>query len=142
MKLHIITVGLPKLNYAQSGWTEYWQRLEKIHQVRVSRIPDKHNDAPHILAAASTSYNVALASNGKQLSSPELAQFLVKRTLEAREVSFIVGGPTGLPEEVLLQADFKWSLSNLTFPHDLAMIILLEALYRASTINNGHPYHK
>lgn len=71
-----------------------------------------------------------------------LARFLAKRSQEGREVSFIIGGPEGLPEEVINTADHKLSLSELTFPHDLAMVVLLEALYRASTINSNHPYHK
>jgi 23S rRNA (pseudouridine1915-N3)-methyltransferase len=53
-----------------------------------------------------------------------------------------VGGPEGLPQAVIDQADLAWSLSKLTLPHDLAMVVLLEALYRASTISAGQPYHK
>lgn len=142
MRLHIITVGAPKLAYAQSGWQEYWNRLKHYHNLRVTHIADKHNDAIHIMEAAGTSYKVALVIGGQQLASPELAEFLDKRALEGREVSFIIGGPEGLPENVIKQADFGWGLSELTFPHDLAMVVLLEALYRASTISAGQPYHK
>lgn len=142
MKLHIITIGAPKLAYAKTGWEEYWQRLKHYHQIRVSHIPDKHNDAPTILAAIGNVYTVGLVIEGQQLSSPMLADFLEKRSLEAREVCFVIGGPEGLPAEVIERADFAWSLSQLTFPHDLAMLVLLEALYRASTISSGHPYHK
>jgi 23S rRNA (pseudouridine1915-N3)-methyltransferase len=142
MKLHIITVGQPKLYYAQHGWDEYWRRLGHYHQIRVSHIPDKQNDSQHILAAANASYKVALAIEGQQFSSSELAQFLNKRAIEAREVCLIIGGPEGLPEAIIEKADLKWSLSKLTFPHDLAMVIVLEALYRASTISANQPYHK
>lgn len=142
MKLHVITVGRPKLGYAIGGWNEYSQRLGHFHQLRVSHIPDHHDDAAHLLTAAGKSYKVALVIEGKQLSSPELAAFLKKRELAATEVSFLIGGPNGLPAEVIEQADFRWSLGSLTFPHDLAMIMVLEALYRASTINAGLPYHR
>lgn len=142
MKIHIITIGRPKLNYARIGWQEYWQRLKHYHQPRVTHIADKHNDAAYILEAAGTSYKVALALEGNQLTSPELSKFLDKHSLDSREVSFIIGGPDGLPPEVIDQADYRWSLSKLTFPHDLAMIILLESLYRASTIAAGQPYHR
>jgi len=142
MKLHLITVGKPKLTYAAMGWTEYWQRLQHYHQLRVTHIPDKQNDAAHLLATMGTAYKIALVINGTQLSSPELAQFLDKQALQAREVCLIIGGPEGLPAEVIDQSDFCWSLSTLTFPHDLAMVILLEALNRASTINAHQPYHK
>lgn len=142
MKLHIITIGQPKLNYAKEGWQEYWNRLKHYHQLHATHIVDKHNDAEHILEAASNSYKVALVMGGNQLSSQELSEFLDQRSLEGREVSFIIGGPDGLPQEVIDQSDYKWSLSQLTFPHDLAMVILLETLYRASTISAGHPYHR
>jgi 23S rRNA (pseudouridine1915-N3)-methyltransferase len=142
MKLHIITVGQPKLEYARSGWEEYWQRLGRYHQLRLTHIPDRHNDAEHLLAAARDSYAVVLAIEGRELSSPALAQFLDERAIAAREVSFIIGGPDGLPPAVLQAADYQWSLGRLTLPHDLAMVVLLEALYRASTINAGHPYHR
>lgn len=119
-------------------------RLQHYHQVQVTHIADKWAyNGDHILKASSNTYRVALViDHGTQLSSPELAAFLDKRALESRAVSFLIGGPEGLPRTVLEAADYQWSLSKLTFPHDLAMVILLESLYRASTINAGQPYHK
>lgn len=144
MKLHIVTVGQPKLHYAQEGWAEYITRLKRFHQVRVTHIADKHAyDANHVQSATGSAYTVALViDGGKQFSSAGLSAFLEKRALEGREVCFVIGGPEGLPQEVQQAADFRWSFSDLTFPHDLAMVILAEALYRASTISAGHPYHK
>lgn len=141
MKLHIITVGQPKLDYAKQGWEEYWNRLKHYHDLKVTHIADKNNDAGHILDAAGNSYKVALVIEGDQMTSRQLASFLEKRALDGRELSLIIGGPDGLPNEVLDQVDYQWSLSDLTFPHDLAMVILLESLYRASTISAGQPYH-
>jgi 23S rRNA (pseudouridine1915-N3)-methyltransferase len=142
MKLHIITVGQPKLGYAKQGWGEYWERLKHYHKLRTTHIDDKHNDAKHILAVADRSYKVALVIKGEPLSSEELAGFLEKHSIDGREISFIIGGPNGLPKEVIKQADYHWSFGPLTYPHDLAMVVLLESLYRASTINAGHPYHR
>jgi 23S rRNA (pseudouridine1915-N3)-methyltransferase len=142
MKLHIITVGQPKLEYAKLGWDEYFKRLGRFHQLRSTHIPDKHNDAQHILEAAKGTAIVALDSRGKQLTSPELAAWLDKQALQGRELSFIIGGPEGLPTEVIDQALASLSFGKLTFPHDLAMVVLLEALYRASTISAGLPYHR
>jgi 23S rRNA (pseudouridine1915-N3)-methyltransferase len=143
MKLHIITIGKPKLRYAQAGWEEYLTRLQQQHTVRVTHLADKWAyDASAILKAAAKTYVVALVIDGRELSSEALADFLEKRSIESREVSFVIGGPEGLPEEVITHADFQWSLSKLTLPHDLAMVVTLEALYRASTIREGHPYHK
>jgi 23S rRNA (pseudouridine1915-N3)-methyltransferase len=143
MKMHIITVGQPKLAYAKAGWEEYWNRLKHYHQLRVTHLNDKKAyDATAILEAAGNAYKVGLIIEGKNLSSLELSQFLDQRAQEGREVCFIIGGPEGLPAEVQQKMDTAWSFSRLTFPHDLAMVVLLEALYRASTISAGQPYHK
>lgn len=83
-----------------------------------------------------------LEINGTEYTSEKLAEFLGKREMEARELSFVIGGPEGLPQEVRSAAQFQWSLGRLTLPHDLAQIVTLEALYRASTINAHLPYHK
>jgi 23S rRNA (pseudouridine1915-N3)-methyltransferase len=83
-----------------------------------------------------------LEITGKDLTSHQLADFLRTRELAAREVSFVIGGPDGLPAEIRAQADYQWSLSRLTFPHDLAMVVTLEALFRASTIHAHLPYHR
>lgn len=142
MKLHIITIGKPKLDYAKQGWDEYLKRLGRYHQVRITHLGDKYADASQkIIDAAGDSYRVGLVIEGKQLSSHQLAAFLRTRELEAKEVCFIIGGPDGLPSVVQAAMDFRWSFSELTFPHDLAMVVLLEALYRASSINAGTPYH-
>jgi 23S rRNA (pseudouridine1915-N3)-methyltransferase len=143
MKLHIITIGEPKLAYAQAGWREYLKRLQRYHTVRVTHLADKWAyDAEHILQTAGNAYKAALVIEGKQFSSSELAEFLDKRALDSRELCLIVGGPEGLPQKVIDISDTTWSFSKLTFPHDLAMVVLAETLYRASTIAAGHPYHK
>jgi len=143
MKMHIITIGKPKLHYANMGWNEYMLRLIKFHKVRVTHLADKYaDDAAKILETAGDSYKIGLIIEGDLLDSPHLARLLKKVEIKAKSVSFIVGGPEGLPKKVRDACDYQWSLSPLTFPHDLAMVILLEALYRASTINAGIPYHK
>ncbi len=143
MKIHIITVGTPKLVYAKAGWDEYLKRLQRYHQVRVSHIADKWAyDSTHLLQAAGNAYIVGLIIDGKQLTSPELATFLEQRALQGGEICFLIGGPEGLPIAVQERVHYAWSFSKLTFPHDLAMVVLVEAIYRASTINAGLPYHK
>lgn len=142
MKIHLITVGKPKLSYAQVGFQEYIGRLKHYHDIRVTHLADKFNDAEHLLQAAGKSYKVGLVKEGKQLDNHQLAEFLNKQAGQGREVSFIIGGPEGLPQEVIAACDYLWSLSKLTFPHDLAMLIAAETLYRSSTINAGVPYHK
>lgn len=143
MKLHIVTVGRPKLAFAQIGWVEYFTRLSRLHQIRHTVIHDKYAyDPTQIMQELRGTTLCALEITGVEFSSEQLADFLIKRELESREVSFIIGGPKGLPDEVRKAADYQWSLGRLTLPHDLAMVVTLEALYRASTINASLPYHK
>jgi 23S rRNA (pseudouridine1915-N3)-methyltransferase len=143
MKLHLVTVGKPKLAYASLGWDDYLARLQRLHTVRVTQLSDKYaNDAAKFQEVTRGSYTIAMEIAGRDLSSHQLADFLRARELEAREVSLIIGGPDGLPETIRAGADFQWSLSRLTLPHDLAMVVTLEALFRASTINAGLPYHR
>lgn len=145
MKIHIVTIGEPKLAYAKAGWEEYIARLRHYHTVKVTHINDKYNDSEHILEAAKTGSNpylVALTIDGPQLTSHLLADFIETKTNQARELCLIIGGPDGLPAKVVEKADKQLGLSALTFPHDLAMVVLAEALYRASTLNSGQPYHR
>lgn len=143
MKLHLITIGKPKLPYAVEGFQDYLSRLERQHTVRITHLADRFaEDVPKILETCGGAYKVVLAIGGQELSSEELAGFLQKRELESREVCFLIGGPYGLPEEIIGHADYRWSLGMLTLPHDLAMVVTVEALYRATTINTGYPYHK
>ncbi len=143
MKIHIVTVGKPKLAYAVTGWEDYLARLQRLHTVRITQLAEKYAaDASKISSTTAASYVVALDIDGTILDSLELADFLTTRQLDAREVSFVIGGPDGLPQAVRESADFRWSLSRLTLPHDLAMVVTLEALFRASTIKAGLPYHR
>ncbi len=143
MKVHFVTVGKPKLAYAMAGVEEYLGRLRRLHNIRVTHIADKHAyDPEKILEVVAGTTVVALEITGKSYTSQQLADFLRARELESREVSFLIGGPEGLPDEVRAQANYHWSVGRHTLPHDLAMVVTLEALYRASTINAGLPYHK
>jgi 23S rRNA (pseudouridine1915-N3)-methyltransferase len=143
MKIHLVTIGKPKLGYAKQGWEEYLGRLQRLHTVRITQLADKYAyDASKLAESTTGTYVVVLEIAGAGLSSEALAEFLQKRELESREISFVIGGPEGLPQAVREKADYRWSLSKLTLPHDLAMVVTLEALYRASTINARLPYHK
>jgi 23S rRNA (pseudouridine1915-N3)-methyltransferase len=107
MKLHIVTIGKPKLAYARLGWEEYLGRLQRLHTVRLTQLADKYAyDVTKISEVVQGTFVVVLEINGTQMNSENLAEFLVKRALDAREVSFIIGGPEGLPETVRAQADY------------------------------------
>ena len=86
---------------------------------------------------------IALAIDGKNLSSEELAETIDNLGVRGTShIVFVIGGSLGLSDEVLKRANYKLSFSNMTFPHQLMRLILLEQVYRAYRINNGEPYHK
>lgn len=143
MKINFVTVGKPKLSYAKLGFDEYFTRLSRLHQLRHTVVPDKYAyDADYLMETTKGSVRIVLEIAGTEYTSEALAEFLEKRELESRELSFIIGGPEGLPQGVRDAADYQWSIGRQTLPHDLAMVVTLEALYRASTINAHLPYHK
>jgi len=85
---------------------------------------------------------VALDKQGKNWSTEQLATKLDGWQQDGADVCLLIGGPDGLGEGCLQRAQQRWSLSNLTFPHPLVRVVLAEQLYRAWTIQQGHPYHK
>ena len=87
-------------------------------------------------------YVAALEVGGRSMSTPELAQWLAARMAGGRDLSLLIGGPDGLDSELSAKADFRWSLSPLTWPHGLVRVMVAEQLYRAHSLLQGHPYHR
>ena len=85
---------------------------------------------------------VLLDERGTSLSSQALAERLSRWQSDGRDLAFIIGGPDGVSESVRQRANFVWSLSGLTLPHGLARVLLAEQLYRAWSLQTGHPYHR
>lgn len=109
----------------------------------MSEVEMKKKEGEAILQALSKEdYLVALEERGKQISSEGLASFIQARANESvRNLVFLIGGAYGLDEAVLKRAQFKWSLSELVFPHQLVRLILAEQVYRACTILKNEKYH-
>ena len=151
MRLLLVTVGSPKLEYAQAGCALYTTRLGRFHKLRVTRVKDSRRsgetarleEGERILEAVGGAYLVALDPRGRALDTPALAATLERLGVDGHgEIAFCIGGDEGLSDAVRARAGLLWSLSALTLPHDLAQLVTLEALYRASTISAGVPYHK
>lgn len=159
MNISIITVGKLKEKYLKQGIEEYTKRLSSYSKIEIIEVPDEK--APEVLSEAemiqvkekegerilakvpSDAHVIALAIEGKQKSSEELAETLDKlATYGKSKVAFIIGGSLGLSSQVLKRADDKLSFSKMTFPHQLMRLILVEQVYRAFRINRGEPYHK
>jgi 23S rRNA (pseudouridine1915-N3)-methyltransferase len=76
------------------------------------------------------------------MTTPELSRWLAARQAGGRDLAFLIGGPEGLDPGLSAGADFRWSLSPLTWPHGLARVMVTEQLYRALSLLQGHPYHR
>lgn len=145
MRLHLITVGEPRLAYSRVGWDEYEKRLKRYHKLQVTRVGGKTQAAESeaVLKAAGRAPLILLDPRGKQFTSEQLSTYLDAQALGGvGELAFAIGGPDGHTDALRAQASALWSLGLLTLPHDLAMLVMIEALYRASTISAGEPYHR
>lgn len=87
-------------------------------------------------------YVVLLDEHGKRHSTAAVAQRLQHWQSLGKPLAFVIGGPDGLDDQMRQRADEQWSLSALTFPHPLVRVLLAEQLYRAWSLNAGHPYHR
>lgn len=148
MKLRIVAIKSKRASAKNSAMAqlaeEYRSRLS--HYVDVSSEEVRSEDGLiHLLESAkgrTTPVLISLDSAGKQLSSPELAQWIEQhQDAGTQQLLFAIGGADGLTAKVLTRSQFTLSFGRLTLPHELARIILLEQLYRAFTILKGHPYH-
>lgn len=159
MKITILTVGKIKEKYFTAAIAEYTKRLSRyckleIIEVQDEKTPDKAPEAVNrqirnregerlLSHVKEDAYVIALAIQGKELSSEQLAQKINQLTLNGKShIIFIIGGSLGLSDEVLNRADYQLSFSHMTFPHQLMRVILLEQIYRTFKINTGEPYHK
>ena len=137
MKTCLITVGKVKPPFAEAD--VHYRKLLKRHQpVEVIEVRDELNIEGRIPDRA---HVVAMDRGGKALSSRAWAQWLSERRIDARDLCFLIGGPRGLPDEVLELAAERVSLGPQTMAHQLARVALLEQLFRAGKILAGEPYH-
>jgi len=149
VKIKVAWIGKTKEPAIEALTREYLQRIARYAEVASTALKDEagvlslasgtgqknnnNNKARHKL--------VLLDSRGKQLSSEELAAFLEREQLNAVPLLFAIGGSDGFSDEARRIAGFSLSLGKMTFPHELARVVLLEQLYRAFTILKNHPYH-
>ncbi|MDH5421128.1 MAG: 23S rRNA (pseudouridine(1915)-N(3))-methyltransferase RlmH [Acidimicrobiia bacterium] len=151
MRYRIVAVGQLKRGFYEEGCAFYLDRLQRVTGIEVLEIKDgKDRDGDRRKAAESASLLeqadgrvVALDERGKQFGSEDLAQIVsLAETQAVSRLSFLIGGADGHSAELLNRADEVWRLSDLTLPHELARLVLLEQLYRAEMIRSGHPYHR
>ena len=150
--IKIICVGKLKEKFWIDASLEYLKRISKYTKIEVIQIPDFKSDIPSIelekekdkilSKIEDKDYIITLEIDGKELNSVEFSEKFEKiRNLNAN-VTFIIGGSSGLHEEVKKKANFALSFSKFTFPHQLFRVILLEQIYRSFKIMNKETYHK
>ena len=155
MKISLWSIGKANDSYIKEGVEEFTKRISKYFPVEWSILPVPKNagmlsemdlkkrEGEMILQwLKPEDYLVALDENGKQFTSESLSQFIQQRASESnKNVVFLIGGAFGLDIQILKRANTKWSLSQLTFPHQLVRLILAEQIYRACTILRNEKYH-
>ncbi|MBU8687889.1 23S rRNA (pseudouridine(1915)-N(3))-methyltransferase RlmH [Priestia megaterium] len=159
MNISIITIGKLKEKYLKQGIQEYLKRLSSYAKVEIIELADekapenlsesemeqvKQKEGERILAKISDdTHIIALAINGKQKSSEELAKEIDSlATYGKSKIAFVIGGSLGLSSEVMKRSNAALSFSKMTFPHQLMRLVLVEQIYRAFRIIRNEPYHK
>ena len=143
--INIICIGKIKEKYLKEAIEDYKKRINKYHKVNIIELPDSNIDeeGKEIKKYLSKKdYTIALAIEGKEITSTELAQKIDKIFINFSTINFIIGGSFGISEDIKNLSDYKLSFSKLTFPHGLFRVILLEQIYRSFKILNNETYHK
>ncbi len=155
MHIRLLAVGDRQPSWVDEAFGKYTGRYPREWKFRLDTIAtvrrNKNDKSRQAMEAEGTlileklgsdEQVVLLDERGKQLSSKSLASRLSEWQTDGRDLCFIIGGPDGVSGLVRQRADWMWSLSQLTLPHGLARALLSEQLYRAWSLQTGHPYHR
>jgi len=157
MTINLIVIGKLKEDYLRNACAEYIKRLGRycafeIHELDECRLSDNPSEKEIVTALAKEAEMikkyakgmiVPMCIEGKQLSSPELSEKITSAGVNGfSTVTFVIGSSFGLSPEVKAMGTLKLSMSKMTFPHQLARVMLLEQIYRAFQIAEGGKYHK
>ena len=152
----MVCVGTIKEDYYSQAINEYAVRLSRFGKVRIIEVPEaktpknpttgdiqiiKKKECENLQKYVK-GYVIALDKGGHKLTSEAFSAKLDKIALTSSTITFVIGGSYGLTEEFVDSADYVLSFSDFTFPHQLMRVILMEQLYRATTISNNITYHK
>lgn len=159
MSVHLICVGKLKEEYLRAGCNEYIKRLNAFCKLTVTEIAEEKSSANPsqkeidiimekegqriIEKFPSSAFVIPMCIEGKQINSAAFAEKISRIAIDGTStIVFVIGGSFGLSDEVKSMANFKMSVSEMTFPHQLARMLLMEQIYRAFSINKGTKYHK
>lgn len=158
LNVNLICVGSLKERFFSDAVNEYKKRLSRYCKFNIIELPEEKisdqetqsaiektlfKEGERILQKISKSdYVIAMCIEGKQLSSEELSSKLSDISMTSGTLDFVIGGSWGLSDDVKRRADFKLSVSKMTFPHQLFRVMLCEQIYRAFSITANAKYHK
>ncbi|MER3480762.1 MAG: 50S rRNA methyltransferase [Meiothermus sp.] len=144
MRIRVCVVGKPRLAYARAGVEEYSSRLNKAGKLELVQVREggREEEGARLLEASRGHLRVVLDERGELADTLTLHKKLSQWEMMGEKVAFLIGGAEGHAEEVRSQAHWLLSLSKLTLQHELALVVLLEQLYRVETIKRGEPYHR
>jgi 23S rRNA (pseudouridine1915-N3)-methyltransferase len=137
LKTTILTVGRARAPFAEAE-AHYRRMLGRRQPVEIAEVRAEDDLERRLPPGA---WIVTLDRGGRELDSIEWSRWLDRRRLEARDLCFVIGGPEGIPAAVLERADERLSFGPQTMAHQLARVVLLEQLFRATKILAGEPYH-
>lgn len=152
MSVALLSIGKRMPSWVEQGCNEYSKRLPAQWQFQLRELAQAKNDTAELRMAAESktilaaiphkSHLVALDNRGSTWTTEQLADQLQSWLELGKPLTFVIGGPDGLHDNVRTQANQLVSLSPLTFPHPMVRIIWLEQLYRAHSLLTNHPYHR
>lgn len=155
MHIRLLAVGDRQPAWVNDAFGTYAERFPREWKFRLDTIPtvrrnknDRSRQAmeaegQQVLTKLQDAEQVVLLDErGKQLSSQGLAAKLADWQNDGRDLCLLIGGPDGVSDTCRERADYTWSLSSLTLPHGMARVLVAEQLYRAWSLQSGHPYHR
>ncbi|MDQ8020362.1 MAG: 23S rRNA (pseudouridine(1915)-N(3))-methyltransferase RlmH [Moraxellaceae bacterium] len=155
MKLYIAAVGTRMPGWVSEGYAEFAKRFPREHPLELLEVraePRTTGKTPAAMMALEAerlrnaiparARKVILDERGDAPTTRELAERMTRWLQDGRDVAFVIGGPDGLDPTLKQEADERIRLSSLTLPHALVRPLLAEALYRAWSLMNNHPYHR
>lgn len=144
MKIRILAIGKVKERFTQEWINEFLKRLNKYCKLEIVEIKEnnkKKEGEELIKRIKENEFVIALERVGEKINSEDFSE-LIKKKIQEKDICFIIGGPEGLDAEVLQKSQLHLSISNMTFTHQIARLLLIEQIYRAFTIIKGEKYHK
>ncbi len=147
MKHTIIAAGKPALSYCKDGVAEYLKRLKRYGKYDLKHIRDGSSEKVSQLhlehSSSPSSIRIVLDERGELLTTEQLLEKINNWEMRGeKHATYHIGASDGHTEELRKKADLVWALSPLTLQHELALVVLLEQLYRIATIQKSEPYHR